>query len=96
MLVRVLEVLCQLMERRIYAVAHKVDRFQEIKWYGKLYSGSSMRNDKVHAQRLTDLTRPLATGRVENFLRAVDRMGTNFPPLAEVGESLRDLPEIYL
>lgn len=42
--------------------------WEEVKWCGKLYSGSNMQYNSEIGQRFTDLTTPLTAGKLQHFL----------------------------
>ena len=92
LLKRLLEILDRLLERRIFAAAHKSVFFRnEIKWHGKILSRQAVSYDPERTQGLSELRRPETAGELMQFLQAINWMRTFLPELAEFKAPLRAL-----
>ena len=90
---RLLAILDRLLERGLFAAAHKAVFFRkEIKWCGKILSGQTVSHDPEHTQGLSELRRPETAGKLMQFLQA-NWMRTSLPELAEFEAPLRALLE---
>ena len=73
LLTRVEAVLERLIERGLFAAAHKAVLFRrEIKWCGRIYSGEATIQDPARVQGLLDLRRPETGGELMHFLQALN------------------------
>ena len=74
--------------------AHKVTLYaREVKWCGKLYSGTGVRHDPERIRRLVEMRWPETVGELMHILQAANRMRLSLPNMAEVVSSLRALLE---
>ena len=94
LLKRLLAILNLLLERSLFATAHKVIFFRkEIKWCGKILSGRTVSHEPERTQGLRELRRPETAGWIMQFLQANNWMRTSVPELAELEAPLRELLE---
>ena len=94
LLKRLLTILDRLLERGIFAAAHKVVFFRkETTWCGKILSGQTVSHDPERTQGLSELRRPETAGEVMQFLQAINWMRTSLFELAELKPPLRRLLE---
>ena len=85
-------VLLQCMERGLFLAAHKLVLFaKEVKWCGKLYSGTAVRHDSERVRGLVKMRRPETVGELMKFLQATNWMRLSLPHIAEVVAPLRAL-----
>ena len=83
-----------LMEVGLCVAAHKVTLYaREVKWCGKLYSGTSVRHGPERIGRLVERRRPETVGEMMQFLKAANWMRLYLPNMAEVVSPLRKLLE---
>ena len=93
LLKRLLAILDRLLERGLFAAAHKDIFFRkEIKWFGKILSGQTVSHPEG-TQGLSELRRPETAGKIVQFLQAINWMPTSLPELAELEAPLRALLE---
>ena len=91
---RTLAILDHLLERGLFAAAHKAVFFRkEIKLCGKSLSGQTVSHDPERTQGLSELRRPETAGEVMQFLQAINWMRTSLFELAELKPPLRRLLE---
>ena len=84
----------KLMEVGLFVAAHKVTLFaREVKWCGKLYSGTGVRHDPERIRGLVEMRRPETVGELMQFLQAANCMRLSLPNMAEVVSPLRALLE---
>ena len=87
-------VLLRCMERGLFLAAHKLVVFaKEVKWCGKLYSGTAVRHDPERVRGLVEMGRPETVGELMKFLQATNWMRLSLPHMAEVVAPLRALME---
>ena len=87
-------VLLWFMERGLFLAAHKLVLFaKEVKWCGKLYSGTAVRHDQGCMRGLVEMRRPETMGELMKFLQATNRMCLSLPHMAEIVAPLRALME---
>ena len=90
-------VLLRFMERGLFLAAHKLILFaKEVRWCGKVYSGSSVRHDPERVRGLVEMRRPATVGELMQFLQAANWMRLSLPNMAEVVAPLRALMELKL
>ena len=91
---RLLAILDRLLERGLFAVAHKAVFFRnEIKCCGKTRFGQTVSHDPERTQGLSELRRPETAGELMQFLQAFNWMRKSLPELAELEAPLRGLLE---
>ena len=91
---RLLAILDRLLERGLFAAAHKAVFFRkEIKWCGKILSGQTVSHNPERTHGLSELRRPETAGELMKFLQAISWMRTSLPELAELNATLRALLE---
>ena len=84
----------KLMEVGLFVTAQKVTLYaREVKWCGKLYSGTSVRYDPQRIRGLVEMRRPETVGELIQFLQAVNWMRLSLPNMVEVVSPLRALLE---
>ena len=84
----------KLMEVGLFVAAHKVTLYaREVKWCGKLYSGTGVRHDPARIRGLVEMRRPATVGELMQFLKATNWMRLSLPNMAEVVSPLRALLE---
>ena len=82
----------KLMEVGLFVAAHKVILYAlEVKWWGKLYSGTGVRHDPERDRGLVEMRRPETLGELIQFLQAASWMWLSLPNMAEVVSPLRAL-----
>ena len=88
---RLLAILDRLLERGLFAAAHKAVFFRkEIKWRGKILSGQTVSHDPERTQGLSELRRPETAGELMQFPQAINWMRTSLPCLLYTSPSPRD------
>ena len=94
LIVNLRAVLLRCMERGLFLAAHKLVLFaKEVKWCGKLYSGTAVRHDPECVRGLVEMRRPETVGELMKFLQATNWMRLSLPHMAEVVAPLRALME---
>ena len=94
LIVNLRAVLLRCMERGLFLAAHKLVLFaKEVKWCGKLYSGTAVRHDPERVRGLVEMRRPETVGELMKFLQATNWMRLSLPHMAEVVAPLRALME---
>ena len=84
----------KLMEVGLFVAAHKVTLYaREVKWCGKLYSGTGVRHDPERIRGLVEMRRPETVGELMQFLQAANWTRLSLPDMAEVVSPLRALLE---
>ena len=84
----------KLMEVGLFVTTQKVTLYaREVKWCGKLYSGTSVRHDPQRIRGLVKMRRPETVGELIQFLQAVNWMRLSLPNMVEVVSPLRALLE---
>ena len=84
----------KLMEVGLFVAAHKVTLYaQEVKWCGKLYSGTGVRHGSECIRRLVKMQRPETVDELMQFLQAANWMRLSLPNMAEVVSALGALLE---
>ena len=80
----------KLMEVGPFVAAHKVTLYaREVKWCGKLYSGTDVRHDPERIRGLVEMRRPDIVGELMQFLQAANWMRLSLPNMAEIVSPLR-------
>ena len=83
-------VLLRFMERGLFLAAHKLVLFtREVKWRGKLYSGTTVRHDPGRVRGLMEMRRSEMVGELMEFLQATNWMRLSLPHKAEIVVPLR-------
>ena len=94
LIVNLRAVLLRCMGRGLFLAAHKLVLFaKEVKWCGKLYSGTAVRHDPERVRGLVEMRRPETVGELMKFLQATNWMRLSLPHMAEVVAPLRALME---
>ena len=94
LVVNLLAVLLRCIKRGLFLAVHKLVLFaKEVKWRGKLYSGTAVRHDPGRVRGLVEIRRPETVGELINFLQATNWMRLSLPHMAEVVAPLRALME---
>ena len=87
-------VLLRCIERGLFLAAHKLVLFaKEVKWCGKLYSGTAVRHDPERVRGLVEMRGPETVGELMKFLQAANWMRLSLPHMAKVVAPLRALME---
>ena len=72
--------------------AHKVTLYaREVKWCGKLYSGTGVRHDPLRIRGVVERRRPETVGELMQFLLAANWMRLSLRNMVEIISSLRAL-----
>ena len=94
LIVNLRAVLLRCIERGLFLAAHKLVLFaKEVKWCGKLYSGTVVRHDPERVRGLVEMRRPETVGELMKFLQATNWMRLSLPHMAEIVSPLRALME---
>ena len=94
LIVNLRAVLLRCMERGLFLAAHKLVLFaKEVKWCGKLYSGTAVRHDPERVRGMVEMRRPETVGELMKFLQATNWIRLSLPHMAEVVAPLRALME---
>ena len=94
LIVNLRAVLLRCMESGLFLAAHKLVLFaKEVKWCGKLYSGTAVRHDPERVRGLVEMRRSATVGELMKFLQATNWMRLSLPHMAEVVAPLRALVE---
>ena len=94
LIVNLRAVLLRFMERGLSLAAYKLVLFaKEIKWYGKLYSGTAVRHDPGRVRELEEMRRPATVGELMKFLQVTNWIRLSLPYMAEIVAPLRALME---
>ena len=84
----------KLMEVGLFVAAHKATLYtREVKWCGKLYSGTGMRHDPERICGLVEMRRSETVGELMQFLQAANWTRLSSSNMAEVVSPLRALLE---
>ena len=94
LIVNLRAVLLRCMERDLFLAPHKLVLFaKEVKWCGKLYSGTAIRRDQGGVGGLVEMRRPEWVSELMKFLQATHRMRLSLPHMAEIVAPLSALME---
>ena len=78
----------------LFVAAHNVSLYaREVKWCGKLYSGTDVRHDPERIRELVEMRRSETVGELMQFLQAANWMRLPLPDMTEVVSPLRALLE---
>ena len=73
LIVNLRAVLLRFMERGLFLAVHKLILFAiEVKWCGKIYSGTAVRHDPGRVRGLVEMRRPETVGELMKFLQATN------------------------
>ena len=84
----------KMMEVGLFVAADKVTLYaREVKWCGKLYSGTGVWHDPERIRGLVEMRRPETVSELMQFLQAANWMRLSLPDMDEVVSPLRALLE---
>ena len=84
----------KLVKVSLFVAAHNVSLYaREVKWCGKLYSGTDVRHDPERIRELVEMRRSETVGELMQFLQAANWMRLPLPDMTEVVTPLRALLE---
>ena len=94
LIVNLRAVLLRFVERGLFLEVHKLVLFaKEVKWCGKRYSGTAVRNDPGHVRGLVEMRRPETVGGLMKFLQATKWMRLPLLHMVNIVAPLRALME---